>query len=70
MSPQAKAIMTLKPRLRHLVREAHLVTQWREGCVYRTRSLGFIVCDWNYKLLGRDGQIGSVSTKVTRELEA
>lgn len=46
------------------LREVHKVTEWRDGCVYRTKSLGYIVCNHDYRLPGV--QIGSVSTRITR----
>ncbi len=49
------------------LREVHKVTQWKDDCVYRTKSLGMIVCLSDYKLLsGKDIQIGSVSTKISK----
>lgn len=52
------------------VREVHKVTQWKDDCVYRTKSLGLIVCLSDYQLLGDSKAImlGSVSTKVSKEL--
>jgi 6-phosphogluconate dehydrogenase len=52
------------------LREVHKVTQWKEGCVYRTKSLGLIVCAPDYKLLGdpKAIQVGPPSTSVTRQL--
>jgi len=55
-------------RVKWNLREVHKVTQWKDGCVYRTKSLGMIVCLPDYKLLNQDVQIGSVSTKISKEL--
>ena len=52
------------------LREVHKVIQWKDDCIYRTKSLGLIVCARDYNLLGnaKDIQIGSCSTKITMEL--
>lgn len=51
------------------LREVHKVTQYKEGCIYRTKSLGMIICLSEYQLLNmKDIQIGPISTRITREL--
>jgi len=51
------------------LREVYKVTQWKDDCVYRTRSLGFIVCPSDYQLLGgQNYSINSVSTSISRQL--
>jgi len=52
------------------LREVHKITERKSGCVYKTKSIGMIVCLPDYKLLGeqKNIMIGSVSTKVTKEL--
>lgn len=67
MFPELKK-MRVGVRMR--LRQVHKVTQWKSGCVYRTKPIGYIVCEPDYKLLDTSNniQIGSVSTKVSREL--
>lgn len=66
--PQIKASSF---RVKWNLREVHKITQWKDDCVYRTRSLGLVVCMPDYKLLGesKNYMIGSVSTRVTKELQ-
>ena len=63
-------------KVRWNLREIHIVTQWKSGCVYRTRSLGMIVCAPGYfeevilKRLdpskAKNYMVGPVSTEITR----
>lgn len=64
------AIKASSFRVKWNLREVHKVTQWKDGCVYRTKSIGLIVCKPDYKLLGdeKNIQIGAASTSVTRQL--
>ena len=57
---------------RGLLRTVHKITERRDGCVYRTKQIGYIVCssdnqpfNWDKS---RDTQLGSVSTEVSREI--
>lgn len=55
--------------VRMRVREVFKITEWKDDCVWKTKSLGLIVCNPDYKLLdSKDYQIYSASTKVTKEL--
>jgi hypothetical protein len=51
------------------MREVHIVTQWKGGCVYRTRSLGHVICTREYaeslNVNHKNIQVGSVSTRVS-----
>ena len=59
-------------RLQWKLREVHKVIQFKDGCVYRTRALGYIICEPEYvhHLNSKPGVItlGSVSTSVSRQL--
>lgn len=56
-------------KIRYQLREVYKITQYKDNCVWRTKSLGYIVCGPDYRLLNmKDIQIGSVSTKISREL--
>lgn len=50
------------------IREVYKVTHWKSGCVYKTKSLGYIVCNHDYELLDAKAIIGSASTSVMREV--
>lgn len=64
-------IKKCKIRVRWQVRNVYKITQYKEGCVYRTKSLGLIVCEPLYQLLDmKDIQFGSVSTKITKEINS
>jgi hypothetical protein len=62
------AIKASTVRVRWQLREVHKVTQWKDGCVYRTRSLGIISCTPEYAaaLRSHDIMVGSVSTRVMK----
>lgn len=51
------------------LRQVFMVTEWRDGCVYKTKPVGyaFVTLDHSYKLTG-NLIIGSPSTDVSREL--
>jgi hypothetical protein len=58
-------------RVKWNLREIFKVTQWKDDCVYRTRSLGMLVCTREYAdSLGADKDIiiTPVSTKISKEL--
>jgi len=56
-------------RVRWQIRNVYKITQYKDGCVYRTRSLGYIVCEPLYQLLNmKDIQFGSISTKMLKEI--
>jgi len=57
-------------RVRMNIRGVYKIIQWKEGCVYKTKSIGFIVCKSDYQFLSSETtyQLSSVSTKITREL--
>lgn len=62
-------IKKCKIRVRWQLREVHKITQYKEGCVYRTKSLGMIVCEPLYQFLDMtDIQLGSVSTRISKEI--
>lgn len=52
--------------------EVHKITEWKDGCVYRTKSLGIISCSPEYgkylKTISPNIIVGPVSTKITREI--
>jgi len=59
-------------RVKWNLREIWLITQWKDGCVYRTRSLGIVACspehaDWMRTTIPNI-IVGSVSTKVSQAL--
>lgn len=59
-------------RIKWNLRQLHKVTEWKSGCVYRTRSLGYVVCSPEYamdlRVANKAIQVGPVSTSVSREL--
>ena len=59
-------------RVKWNVRQIHKVTEWKSGCVYRTRTLGFLVCTPEYamdlRVANKAIQVGPLSTSITREL--
>ena len=55
-------------QVRMHLRELYIITQWKDGCIYKTRSLGFIVCKPDYLRLERDIILASLSTKISMEL--
>lgn len=60
-------IKSSKLKVRWNLRELFKVTEWKDGCVYRTRSLGFIVCESDYfNDLRPEYMLCPVSTKVTK----
>lgn len=62
-------IKASKIRVRWQLREVHKVTQWKDNCVYRTRSIGMISCDIDYAhALQRNPNIivGSISTRISK----
>lgn len=68
-------IKASKYRVYSQVREVHKVIQWKEGCVFRTRSMGMIVCSPEYAASliytsKGDIQVGPVSTRVSRYLSS
>ncbi len=56
-------------RIRWSLREVWVVTEWRDDCVYRTRSLGYAVLPDDYQL-PREYLVTPISTKFMRQLEA
>lgn len=48
------------------VREIYAVTEWRDGCVYRTKSLGYVVMSSDKSCLveGSEAQIHPPSSRV------
>lgn len=57
-------------RVKMNLREVHKVTQWKDGCIYRTKSIGMIICKPDYEFLTKNKniQLGPVSTKVSKLL--
>lgn len=54
---------------RTMLRSIYKVTEWKDGCVYRTKFVGYILCGPDYKLMeNKDFMICSVSTNITKEL--
>jgi len=64
------AIKASSWQVRWNLREVHKVTQWKDDCVYRTKSLGYLVCTVQYAEALQHGDIfvGPPSTRVTTEL--
>lgn len=67
-----EAIKTSSFRVKWNLREVHAVTQWKDDCVYRTRSLGVISCTPEYadflRSISRNIIVGPVSTRISRQL--
>ena len=62
-------IKKCRPRVKYQLREVHKITQYKKGCVYKTKSLGFIVCEPLYQFTDMtDIQLGAVSTKISKQL--
>ncbi len=51
-----------------LLREVFKVTEWREGCVYRTKSVGYAWVTDGVNPPDKDTQYHSVSTTVMRHM--
>jgi hypothetical protein len=62
------AIKSSSHRVKWNLREVYRVTEYKDGCVYRTKSLGYIVCLPDYKFLNSEAKLSAPSTKITREL--
>jgi hypothetical protein len=58
---------TMRYRVQMRLREIYKVTEWRDGCVYRVRSLGFMCVPDGYTFPSGI-QVGSLSTKYSRQL--
>jgi len=50
------------------LRSVYKITEWKNGCIYRTRSVGYIICLSDYKFLNDSATLNSVSTSITRQL--
>lgn len=61
-------------QIRWNLREVHKVTQWKDGCIYRTKSLGIIACTPEYSDSLRVNNpniiVGPVSTRVSKLVNA
>jgi 6-phosphogluconate dehydrogenase len=59
-------------RVKWNLREIHLVTQWKSGCIYRTKSIGMISCTDDYaswlRSKSKNVIVGPVSTSVSKLL--
>lgn len=63
------AIKSSSYRVKWNLREIHKITQYKDDCVYRTRSLGLIVCKPDYQLLTqKDIMVSAISTKISKQL--
>ena len=60
----------MKSLTRGRLRSVYKIIEYRDGCIYKTKFIGYIACKPDYKLLtdSPNYQIGSVSTTITREL--
>jgi len=55
--------------VRGLLQEVHIVTEWRDGCVYRTKALGYIVSHRDEAPTARnDISFASPSTRLMKRL--
>lgn len=65
-----ESIKASKIRVRWNLREFHRVTEWKAGCVYRTRTLGMVVCTPEYadalRVAHKNLIVGPVSTRITK----
>lgn len=62
-------IKASKANVRMQVKEVFKVIEYKKGCVYKTKSLGYIVCEPLYQFLDmKDIQLHSPGTKVLRQL--
>lgn len=53
------------------LREVHKITEWKDGCIYATKSIGMLVCTPEYADMLRASkqiQVGPVSTRISRQL--
>lgn len=51
------------------LREVHEVTQWKEGCIYKTKSIGFAWVTLDYVPSDNKNIIyGSISSKLSQKL--
>ena len=57
-------------RIKWNLREVHKITTWKDGYIYGTKSVGYIICAPEYAdyLRTRDTQVGPVSTRITSQL--
>ncbi len=66
-----EAIKASRYRVKHNLREIHKITQWKDGCIYATKSIGMLVCTPEYAdALRATGkyQVGPVSTRISKQL--
>jgi hypothetical protein len=67
--PSLSAIKSSSLKTRWNLRQVYKIVEYKQGCVYRTKSLGYIVCLPDYKFLNQtDIQLHPPSTKVSKEL--
>lgn len=60
---------TLKYNVRGQLKQVHIVTEWRDGCVYRTKSLGLVVAStYQPCVQASAAMVGPISTADTRRL--
>jgi hypothetical protein len=62
---------TKKYSPRGMLREVYLVTEFRDGCVYKTKSIGFVVASSyapNPCVKHPEGILSSISTKDSKRL--
>ena len=56
------------------LREVHIITEWKNDCVYRTKSIGMIVCSPEYvdmlRAKSRNIIVGPVSTRISKMMYA
>ena len=52
--------------VRGQLREVYVVTEWKGGCIYRTKRLGFVVCDSSHECVRGNGLLTSPSTRFSR----
>ena len=71
MKPSAVSFLKSQSfRVKWNAREMYKVTEYRGGCVYKTRSLGYIVCTPEYarELLTCTVSDSPLSTSISKQL--
>ena len=55
-----------KYSIRGQVFSVYKVVQWKDGCVFKTKNLGFVVARSGQSPVTTEGVLSSVDTKYTR----
>ena len=53
--------------LRGRLQQVYKITEWKDGCIYRTKPVGFVVCATDHPCVTREGQLISPSMKLLQE---